>query len=385
MCETYFDNQRKSKCNGCGTCKLLCPTQAITMQEDAEGFLYPVIDKSKCIKCDKCKRVCSNFNNKKEENEKAYVAINHSKQQLEKSSSGGMFYILAEYVIQNGGEVCGVTYNEKIEAVHEFADTLEKCRKFCGSKYVRSNLQDTYEQTKHFLKEDRYVLFTGTACQLNGLKSFLGKEYEKLILCDILCHGNPSPKVFKMYIKNLEKNKKDKVKAVHFRSKENGWRNQTPIIEYENGGKEEEGSYFDAFVGELMQRPSCYECPFASKRRISDFTIADFWGIEKVIPELKSTEGVSLLTVNSDKGYQIFDEIKRKMYYQEVDYKVAASYNHYHNEKAHLKRRKFFDRIEKEIINENNIIESMRKYSKKPLYRRVVGKIKRIIHKKWRG
>ena len=381
MKETYFDNQRKSSCNGCGTCKLLCPVQAITMQEDVEGFLYPVIDKNKCIKCGKCKRVCSNFNDKKEENEKAYVAINHSKQQLEKSSSGGMFYILAEYVFQNEGVVCGVMYNENLEVVHEFATSLEQAKKFCGSKYVRSNLQNTYQQTKQYLEEDKYVLFTGTACQISGLKSFLGKEYEKLILCDILCHGNPSPKVFKMYVKNLEENKKEKVRAVHFRSKENGWKNSTPIIVFENGEKLEDKSYYNAFIEEIMQRPSCHECPFASKRRISDFTIADFWGIEKVVPKLECSEGVSLITVNSNKGSRIFEEIKKKMNYQEVDYDTAASYNHYHNVEMNKKRKQFF-----ESINEKNIIDYMKQYTKKPIYKKIGRKLKNILHKiKWRG
>lgn len=378
--KTYFDNKAKGSCNGCGACKLVCPVQAITMKEDVEGFLYPVIDETKCIKCNKCKRICSNFNNEKEENEKAYVAINQSKQQLEKSSSGGMFYLLAEYTIQNDGVVCGVTYNEKLEVVHEFADTLEKCKKFCGSKYVRSNLQNVYEETKQFLEEDRYVLFTGTACQISGLKSFLNKEYEKLILCDILCHGNPSPKAFRLYRGNLERRKGKEVQAIHFRSKENGWRNQTPIIEYKDGEKEEERSYFDAFVAELMQRPSCHECPFASKRRISDFTIADFWGVEKVLPELETSKGVSLITINSNKGNKIFEVIKNKMHYQEVNYDIVACYNHYHNVEMHKKRKQFFEKIDKGIINEDNIIEYMKKYCKKPLYKKVGRKIKQILH-----
>lgn len=381
MDDTYLDTKIKSSCNGCGVCSLVCPKNCIKMVEDGEGFLYPEIDESKCIHCSKCRKFCANFNEKNEDNEKAYVAINNNNEQLYKSSSGGMFYILAEYTIKHNGVVFGVSYNDKIEAVHTYAETMEECKKFCGSKYVRSNLQNSYIKVKEFLNNGRKVLFTGTACQISGLKKYLGKEYENLILCDILCHANPSPKVFKMYIKNLESIKNKKVKTVWFRSKENGWRNQIPIIEYDDGEKEEENSYFKAFVSEMINRQSCYSCQFASKRRITDFTIADFWGIEKVFPDIETKGGVSLLNVNSEKGFKIFNEIKCKMDFREVDYDLACSFNHYHNVPVHRNRDKFFEGISNEKINETNIINYMKKYTKKPLYRKVLGKGKKILKK----
>lgn len=246
---------------------------------------------------------------------------------------------------------------------------------------MRSDLQDSYIKVKEFLDAGRKVLFTGTACQISGLKKYLGKQNDNLILCDILCHANPSPKVFELYIKNLEKIKNQKVKYVWFRSKENGWKNQTPIIEYEDGEKVEEKSYYIAFVNEIIDRPSCNSCQFASKRRVSDFTIGDFWGIEKVFPDIETTEGVSLLNVNSEKGFEIFEEVKDKMNYKEVDYDLACSFNHYHNVNVHSKRDKFFKGISDGSINENNIIDYMKKYTKKPLYRKILGKVKRIIKK----
>ncbi|MBE5805386.1 MAG: (4Fe-4S)-binding protein [Clostridiales bacterium] len=381
MSNTYFDNKQKNICNGCGVCTLVCPKNCIKMVEDGEGFLYPEIDESKCIKCNKCKRLCGNFNNKTEENEKAYLTINKSEEQLKSSSSGGMFYLLADYIIKKSGVVFGVTYNEKLEAIHDYSENIEDCKKFCGSKYVRSNLGNSYEMVKKFLDEDRYVLFTGTACQISGLKMYLSKNYEKLILCDILCHANPSPKVFKYYIKNLEIIKGKKVKNISFRSKENGWRNQTPIIEYVDGEKEEENTYFTAFVREMINRPSCYSCKFASKRRITDFTIGDFWGYEKIMPEIDETNGISLLNVNSNKGNIIFEELKDKMLYYNVDYDLACSFNHYRNVNVHRNREKFFEKLSAGEINENNIIKYMKKYTKKPLYRKVLGKVKRIIKK----
>ena len=164
MDKTYLDSKVKSSCNGCGVCALVCPKKCIKMVEDGEGFLYPVIDENECINCGKCRRLCANFNDKKEADEKAFVAINNSKEQLKQSSSGGMFYIFAEYVIKQGGVVFGVTYNDKLVVVHEYAETLEECKKFCGSKYVRSDLRDSYAKVKEFLDSNRWVLFTGTFC-----------------------------------------------------------------------------------------------------------------------------------------------------------------------------------------------------------------------------
>lgn len=379
MQNTYLDTKIKNTCNGCGVCAFVCPQKCIKMIEDGEGFLYPEIDENKCIKCNKCRKLCGNFNEKKEKNEKAYACINKSEEQLQFASSGGIFYILAEYVIKNDGVVFGVAYNKELMAIHDFAETLQECKKFCGSKYVRSDLQNSYQNVKLFLENGREVLFTGTACQISGLKKYLGKNYKNLILCDILCHANPSPKVFKLYKENLEKIENRKISNVLFRSKETGWRNQIPIIEYENNIKKQENTYFKAFVSEMINRPSCNSCKFASKRRISDFTIGDFWGIEKVNPDIDTKNGVSLLNVNSNKGFEIFDKIKEKMNSIEVDYDLAASFNHYSNVLAHKNRDKFFKNLSIGKIDSNNIIDYMNKYTKKPFYRKILVNGKRII------
>ena len=379
--ENYFNTGKKELCNGCGACALRCPKKAIEMVEDSEGFLYPHVNKEKCINCGLCEKVCSNFNKSKQKSD-AYIAINNNEKELRNAASGGMFYILAKYVIENNGVVFGVTYDKELNVIHKYTETLEDCKQFCGSKYVRSDLKNTYKETEKFLKDGRVVLYTGTACQLSGLKSYLGKEYDNLILCDILCHANPSPKVFKLYKENLEKKYSKKVKDIRFRSKENGWRNQTPIIVFNDGNKIEENTFFNAFVKEMINRQSCYSCMFASKSRITDFTIADFWGIEKVKPDLDYTKGVSLLTVNSEKGKKLLNIFKNNTsILEKIDIDIAAKYNHFNNVPVHKNRDKFFEGIKNGSINSDNIIDTMNKYTKVSIFRKVLRKSKSIIKK----
>lgn len=376
MNNVYLEKNNKKDCNGCGICTIGCPTNAIKMVEDKEGFFYPQIDEDKCIKCNKCKNICSNYNNS-DGNEKVYMAINKNKDELEKSSSGGMYYIFAKYVIEKKGVVFGVEYGEKLKVRHNYYETLEECKKFQGSKYLRSDIGDSYQKAKEFLEQDRFVLFTGTPCQCNALKTFLKKDYEKLILCDIVCHANPSQKVFDKYIKELEEKNGKRIINVWFRSKENGWRNQTPIIEFEDGEKKEEKTYFKAFVSELLGRPSCHDCEFATSKRITDFSIADFWGIDKVLPDVKNDDtGISLLTVNSEKGKKIFEEVNTNMEIIEVDKEVAFSHNHGYNVPPHKNRQKFFDNLDTMPV-----IENMQKCLKVSFIKKVFRKLKRIVKK----
>ena len=379
--ENYFNTGKKELCNGCGACALRCPKKAIEMVEDSEGFLYPHVNKEKCIDCGLCEKVCSNFN-KSEQKSDAYIAINNNEKELRNATSGGMFYILAKYVIENKGVVFGVTYDKDLNTIHKYAETIDDCRQFCGCKYVISDLKNTYKEAEKFLKDGRVVLYTGTACQISGLKNYLGKEYDNLILCDILCHANPSPKVFKLYKENLEKKYSKKVKDIKFRSKENGWKNSTPIIEFNDNSKIEDITFYKVFVAELINRPSCNVCVFASKNRISDFTIGDFWGIEKVKPNLDYTKGVSLLIVNSEKGKKILNLFKdTTSILEKIDIDIAAEYNHFSNVPAHKNRNKFFKGVENGFINSDNSIDVMNKYTKVSIVRKVLRKSKSMIKK----
>lgn len=312
---------------------------------------------------------------------KAYAVKNKNDEERRNSTSGGVYKILAKYVIDKKGVVFGVKYNDKLEVVHDYAEELEKCKQFSYSKYVRSNLNDSYIKVKKFLEDGRFVLFTGTPCQNQGLKSFLGKDYEKLILCEIICHANPSPKVFKMYKKNIEIKHGKEISNIFFRSK-NSKTNNSAYFEMKDGTKIGDTLYNYSFSGvQLINRPSCYKCNFVTENRKSDFTIGDFWGIENIFPDFDDKAGISLLTVNSLKAEKIFKEIEKEIAYKECDLKIAFERNHNKNVNMSKNREKFFAKLRNDEIDENNIIYYMKKYTKKSLYRRALEKGKRIIKK----
>lgn len=356
---------------------MICPVGAISMVEDYEGFLYPEIDKDKCVKCNKCKKICSNFNPNNSYLEKLYAGYTKIEKDLNECSSGGMFYILAKYVIENHGIVFGVEFDENVRAIHNYADNLEDCKKFRGSKYVRSDINNSYQEVKDFLEDNRLVLFTGTPCQCNALKVFLKKNYENLILCDVICHNNPSPKVLKKYIEELEEKNGKKVKNIYFRSKENTWKNQTPIIEYDDGQRQEENSYHQAFGEGLLGRQSCFSCVFANKKRVTDFTIGDLWGVENFNLNIKEKNGISLFTINSVKAEQLFEKVKNELYYEKIESDAPYNNNHYKNTLSNNHRNKFYKQINKKV----SIIKLMQKYSKITFVDRVQFKIRRTMRK----
>ncbi|MBR1654225.1 MAG: Coenzyme F420 hydrogenase/dehydrogenase, beta subunit C-terminal domain [Clostridia bacterium] len=376
MSNIYLDNKIKSSCNGCGVCALICPQNCIKMIEDSEGFLYPEIDENKCIKCNKCRRLCSNNPISNEFSIQAYATKNKNNEQRKQSTSGGMFKILAEYVIERQGVVFGVEIMDDLKVVHDYAESMQECKKFSASKYVRSELNNSYRKVKEFLNQDRYVLFTGTPCQNEGLRKFLGKDSNKLILCEIICHANPSPKVFNMYIRNIENKTGKSVKMIYFRSK-NAEMNNSSYIELKDGTKIADKLYNKAFSSkQLINRPSCYNCKFVDENRKADFTIGDFWGIENIFPDFNDNKGISLLTVNTSKAEKIFEEIKDKMDYKKVEIKKAFEKNHNSNVPINPHREIFFEKIAAGKINENNIIRYMKKYTRTALYKKVLNRVK---------
>lgn len=378
---SYFETHKKSDCNGCGACALRCPKKAIEMVEDDEGFLYPKIDEDKCINCGLCKRICIGDNNSTYQ-AKTYIAINKNKEDLNNSSSGGLFIAIAKYIISNGGVVFGVEYDENLNAQHNYCEVESELKRFQGSKYVRSNLNNSYTKVEIFLKSGRYVLFTGTPCQCQGLKKYLQKDYDNLIVCDIVCHANPSKKIYNMYKKNLENTNNSKIVSISFRDKNTGWRCQTPTIILENGEKIQDTAYLYAFLNELINRPSCYNCSYCTEKRYTDITIGDMWGAEKINKKYEGNDtGISLLNINSEKGNIIFEKISPFLDYEEVDTSLAFSFNHNHNVKPNKNREVFFNKVKNKEIDETNIPYYLRKYVKKNILIRILNRIKYLFKK----
>lgn len=373
----------EKQCSGCQACANICPKKAISMIADEKGFLRPVIDQEKCINCGLCKRTCPVLKNVKTESlKKVYACYNKNEEERINSSSGGIFILLAKSIIKKDGVVFGAYLDEDQKVRHSYAETEEELVKFMGSKYVQSDVNETYKKVKEFLLQDRYVLFTGTPCQIEGLKAYLQKDYEKLYTQDIICHGAPSPLVWEKYKKYRKEIDVDTPIEISFRNKDEGWKLFNLKFSYKNKAykkNQHEDLFMKAFLKNTILRDSCYNCAFKKLDRISDITLADFWGIQNVHPELDDNKGTSVLIVNSEKGKELFELIKEELVYTESNIEYVKQYNSSMIKSVNPdpNREKFFANL-----NEMTFDKLVAKYTyKKPLYRRVLGKIKRIIKK----
>lgn len=301
----------KSRCCGCNACVQRCPKQCITMHEDEEGFLYPKVEQSICIDCGLCEKVCPIINpNRQRKPLQVFAAKNKNEEQRLRSSSGGIFILLAEYIIKQGGVVFGARFDKNWEVEHVCAETIEDLRPLMRSKYVQSRIGNTYKEAEQFLKDGRKVLFTGTPCQIAAFKLFLRKEYENLLTVDIICHGVPSPMVWRKYLENKTNQQGiESIQSISFRDKGTGWKNYSFNIRYKNGYSEclfseyaSKNVFMKGFLANLYLRPSCYACPSKKLRSGSDITIGDFWGIQYIKPELDDDKGISCVLINTTKG-----------------------------------------------------------------------------------
>ena len=321
-------------CCGCSSCAQKCPKGAIKMEENKEGFLYPVIDKEKCINCGLCSRVCPQLKKIVEKAKgypKAYAMRNKNIDELSKSASGGIFSVLANYVIDNDGVVFGAVYDSSFNINHVKANTKEELFPMRGSKYVQSNINNSYKAAEESLKNGKYVLFTGTPCQIAGLNSYLGKEYEKLITAEIICHGVPSQKLFHKYLDYLSEKFKSKVVEYNFRSKDKIGLNKVSKVRTKDGKiryiTPDFDPYYSSFLNCLTFRKSCYQCHYTNYNRISDFTMGDFWGIKKIHPDFYKETGNSLVLVNNEKAEKLLEVLKDHIDLVEAKLDKATSYN----------------------------------------------------------
>ena len=305
------------KCTGCTACYNICPKKCIIMKEDNQGFKYPIIDLKKCTHCNLCAKVCpanSNYNSKLPVD--VYAVKNKNDIKRKESSSGGVFVELAEHIIENKGIVYGAAYNSNNEVEHLGIQRKEDIKKLQGSKYVQSNLNNCYKEIKELLNKGKLILFTGVPCQIQGLKSFLSKDYENLICVDVICHGVPSPKIFKKYILELEQEYKSEIKNIDFRYKQDSWKNFKVNITFKNG-KEivedfSENIYMRGFLRNIYLRKSCYQCMTKPLKNESDITIGDYWGIQNIDSKFDDDKGCSAILINTSKGSKIFEQIKNK-------------------------------------------------------------------------
>lgn len=283
------------------------------MKENKEGFLLPKIDHSKCIKCHKCEHTCPILKKELIPNgfeTKAFAAINKDDAIRKESSSGGVFFALAKWVIDKEGVVFGARWNDAWGVVHDFTDSLEGVKAFMKSKYVQSQIGNTYLQAKNFLDVGRWVLFSGTPCQLAGLRAVLGKKYDKLLQVDLICHGVPSPGVWRKYLESYFS--KEKIISINMREKDLGWdKSRFQIVTNcrEYLVEKMSNPFIIGFLNNSYNRESCNQCIFRHYHRATDITIADYWGAKRECPDMYDGKGTSIVFCHSDKSLSILNQL----------------------------------------------------------------------------
>ena len=329
---TYLTVKQKNTCYGCSACEQICPQKAISFAPDEEGFLYPVLDENKCVSCGLCKLSCP-YDNEKTDTEPfgVYAAQNKNKEELLRSSSGGMFSVFAQEALSKGGVVVGCAFTEDLKAEHTVAFDKSGVDKMHGSKYVQSNMGDVYSQVKAILEDGKNVFFTGTPCQVDGLKRYLRKPYDNLLTVDLVCHGVPSPALLEEYISSTEK-VNGQLQGLQFRNKaRNGWRSEGTLT-FKNGKEKSFSPFRDSYYNlyymkNCVSRISCYSCKYASPSRVGDVTIGDFWNASDFLEEKAYKNGISVLLVNTQKGKRVFEDIRDKLFIYETDIQTAQKGN----------------------------------------------------------
>ena len=405
----------KKNCCGCSACVQRCPKQCIRLEEDTEGFLYPQVDEETCIKCGLCEKVCPILNQADKLPVQEVLAVkNPDEEERMNSSSGGVFLPLAREVINQGGVVFGAVYDESWEVHHVYAEKIEDVYPMMGSKYLQSKIGNSFKDAERFLKQGREVLFVGSPCQIAGLRTYLrNKQYPNLLAVDFLCHGVPSPGVWRRYLAETyggyDAKEQSRLQAtagkkivllsslnatspigdIKFRDKrESGWKKFRFVVRQKSASKVDQNTvlssdihydnpFMRGFLSDIYLRPSCYACKCKNGVNHSDMTIADFWGINQIAPEFDDDKGVGMVLLNTKKGEDYFSRLSMDVLPSTLE--QARFYNGGFNEhtKAHPKRDQFFFLIE----NGKSIKAAVEICLRLPFKQRVVRIVKRIVKK----
>lgn len=321
----------KKNCCGCGACAAICPKKCLTMKADEEGFLYPQADASLCIECGLCERVCPLLHRPGQHEVCGVYGVRNRDEEIRmQSSSGGMFSLLAGSVLDGGGTVFGAAFDSGLQVCHRAVSSRNELAALRGSKYVQSRLDGVYAEARSLLKNGSSVLFSGTPCQIAGLKGFLQKEYVGLITVDIVCHGVPSPKAYNKHLADIAAAAGEPVIKVQFRSKDKGWKGGETLFYTEHhkfGDTKRREDYMRLFLNNVSIRPSCGSCAFNNRRSLADITLADYWGIDKQYPDFDDDRGVTLVILNTEKGRQLFEKLRCGMDVLETTFAKGAEYN----------------------------------------------------------
>lgn len=396
----------KQECCGCAACVQRCPKHCIHLVEDTEGFLYPEVNVENCIDCGLCEKVCPLLSKVQPISvQKTFAVKNRNEEERLSSSSGGVFIALAKMILQKGGVVFGAVYDEHWEVRHTYAESLEGVKKMMGSKYMQSRIENAYADAERFLKSGREVLFTGCPCQIAGLHGFLRKDYPNLLAVDCLCHGVPSPGVWRKYLsetfstpyKKERKNSKvllstiagdeSVITDISFREKRPyGWKKYSFVVHGKRALKKEkysvllsevyrENPFMRGFLADIYLRPSCYSCKCKNGVSHSNLTIADFWGINKVMEDFDDDKGVGLVLLNTSKALNLFPLLNMEC--RETSLDTVCHMNGGFKEKisVHPKRDYFY----RQIARDKNFTETVESCLRIPLKNRAISYLKRII------
>lgn len=382
----HIDINTPLDCCGCEACRQVCPIDCITMRQDSHGFLYPYVDTGKCINCGKCRKVCIILNPQKESIPiKCFGAQRRPDSNTDNSTSVGAFYLLAKNIIDDGGVVFGARYSDDYSSVyHTLISNIEGLSRLQKSKYMQSRIGDTFKECREALESGKQVLYSGTPCQLAGLKRFLNKDYSNLLTVDLICHGVPSSKVWADYLHNLVP-QDSVVTGVDFRDNRRGWYDFGLSIKYndkshnaiDNFSHCSKSPYFVGFNANIFLRDVCYDCPEKLGRAHSDITLGDFWGIRSLRPNFDTTKPVAVVLANTEKGLRHLENLNLNLFDSSLVEIFTSNPNLYAKTKHPQQEAMFWQRYEKEGIE---CLPEVLKSSQKTKLQRLILYTKQIVH-----